>query len=341
MSRFYEIEPNLQNYWRAVILFGRNSASYKFALAKALYDLKDFQSDIISIADLAPHFSKHITEHLAISDKQSTSASSKFLDVCRSFNKGEISQSDLIAATERMGFENVIDAFHNVHGSEINTRFFLDERKTNNGIRLTDDFRFLAETKDFDDLHTETESRWRLVETAWELGLNKNIVNVSHDNAANELYVQCTSHRRVDITSSRSALNGYQKGRCFYCYRNISIIVGSEHLADVDHFFPHKLKECANGKPVDGVANLVLACQSCNRGVEGKFDRIPSIHLLERLHARNEYLIQSHHPLSETLKLQTGLKAEQRQTFLQDAYNCAKLSVIHTWQPKAQGIATF
>lgn len=38
MSEFYEIEPSLENYWRAVILFGRNVASYKFALAKSLYD---------------------------------------------------------------------------------------------------------------------------------------------------------------------------------------------------------------------------------------------------------------------------------------------------------------
>ncbi len=32
MSKFYEIEPNLENYWRSIILFGRNVASYKFAL---------------------------------------------------------------------------------------------------------------------------------------------------------------------------------------------------------------------------------------------------------------------------------------------------------------------
>ena len=41
MSKFYEIEPTLENYWRSILLFGRNVASYKFALAKALYDLKD------------------------------------------------------------------------------------------------------------------------------------------------------------------------------------------------------------------------------------------------------------------------------------------------------------
>ena len=39
MSEFYEIEPSFENYWRSVILFGRNVASYKFALAKSLYNL--------------------------------------------------------------------------------------------------------------------------------------------------------------------------------------------------------------------------------------------------------------------------------------------------------------
>ena len=36
ISVFQEAEPSLESYWRSVILFGRNVASYKFALAKSL-----------------------------------------------------------------------------------------------------------------------------------------------------------------------------------------------------------------------------------------------------------------------------------------------------------------
>lgn len=32
---FVDVEPTLENYWRAIILFGKNTASYKFALAKS------------------------------------------------------------------------------------------------------------------------------------------------------------------------------------------------------------------------------------------------------------------------------------------------------------------
>ena len=170
-TRFYEIEPTLENYWRAVILFGKNVASYKFALAKALYDLRKSPSEIIRLDELAPLFADHIVSHLKQCDKQITSKSSIFLESCRQYSKGEISRELLIQDTVRTGFNNVIDAFHNVHGNELDKRFFLDERKTSGGIRLTEDFYRLAEVQTFKDLNFETEARWRLVETAWELNL--------------------------------------------------------------------------------------------------------------------------------------------------------------------------
>lgn len=272
---------------------------------------------------------------------QITSSQSRFLDTCRQYSKGEISRERLIEDTARQGFNNVIDAFHNVHGNELSKRFFLDERKTSGGIRLTEDFYRLAETQVFSDLNSETEARWRLVETAWELNLPRQVVQITYDENDQILHTLTKQNRRINITSSRDALNGYQKGRCFYCYRDVSLDAFSSELADVDHFFPYKLSFCASGKPIDGVANLVLACKECNRGSYGKFDRLPSIDLLERLSQRNEYLIKSHHPLRETLMLQTGLSEKDRQSFLQNAYDCASTHLIMKWAPKPCGISTF
>jgi hypothetical protein len=39
MSVFEEEHPSLESYWRSVVLFGNNVASYKFALAKTLVGL--------------------------------------------------------------------------------------------------------------------------------------------------------------------------------------------------------------------------------------------------------------------------------------------------------------
>ncbi len=337
---FYEITPALENYWRAIILFGRNTASYKFALAKSLYDVNP-SSELIKLNELAYHFSKHLTEHLSHSEKQGTFTNSNFINYCLAFNRKEISEAELIEQTVRLGFQNVIDAFHNVHGSEVPHRFFIDERRENAGIRLTDDFFKLRESGVFKDLISETEARWRLVETAWNLKISARVLKIDYNLGNKLLEAVPASSGRIAVTSARDALNGYQKGKCFYCYKNIMINDEGLGSVDVDHFFPHKLKYCSENKPIDGVANLVLSCQECNRGESGKFDKIPTLNLLERLHRRNEYLIQSYHPLRETIMAQTGFTEKDRVFFLQNVYNCASVTIMSKWQPKPCGSPTF
>ena len=216
---------------------------------------------------------------------------------------------------------------------EIEKKFFLDERKTSKGIRLTDDLFSLFETSQFSSLSGEVEARWRLVETAWELNISKRLIAVDFDPISADLFVNKIGGR-VDITSSRDALNGYQKGKCFHCFSDISISPNHADLADVDHFFPWKLKEHGVAHPVDGVWNLVLACKGCNRGRGGKSARVPSIKLLYRLKKRNDFLINSHHPLRETLIAQTGGSEAVRKSFLQKTYNEAKAILIHEWDPE-------
>ena len=332
-DEFLQYSPTLDNYWRSIILFGRNVASYKFALAKSLLEFRERGNDLITLEELAEPFSRNLCSHLAAAPKQATSPSSKFLNTCKSFNEGEIYGSQLIEATSKLGFVNVIDAFHIVNQGEIEKKFFLDERKTSKGIRLTDDLFSLFETSQFSSLSGEVEARWRLVETAWELNISKRLIAVDFDPISADLFVNKIGGR-VDITSSRDALNGYQKGKCFHCFSDISISPNHADLADVDHFFPWKLKEHGVAHPVDGVWNLVLACKECNRGRGGKSARVPSIKLLYRLKKRNDFLINSHHRLRETLIALTGGSEAVRKSFLQKTYNEAKAILIHEWDPE-------
>jgi hypothetical protein len=240
MPDFLSGKRGLDTYWRAVILFGRNVASYKFALAKSLIELAADKTTFISLEELAAPFSKHIVEHLRIVPKQATSPSSRFLEVCRKFNAGEIDRDKLIGQTASLVFNNVIDAFHIVNRGEIPVRFFTDERNGSRpGIRLTDDLFRLAEDGQFQNLPHETEARWRLVETAWELGLPRGVV-VGVEEDGQKLFT-VRPGRRISITRSRDALNGYQKGKCFYCFSDVTIDPDAERLADVDHFFPRVL----------------------------------------------------------------------------------------------------
>ncbi|WP_368873492.1 HNH endonuclease [Shewanella algae] len=335
---FYQVDPSLENYWRSIILFGRNVASYKFALAKSILELNKSQDDLVTLEQLAEPFSRHICDHLKHSPKQITSSSSKFIDACNQFNRGEIDSDTLIGLTVKLGFNNVIDAFHIVNNGEIDKRFFLDERKGAKGIRLTSNFFELAEGGQFGSFQQETEARWRLVEEAWRMGVSRNLIAVEYDDDLKTLFTP-DQERRVNITSCRDSLNGYQKGHCFYCHGPISINSGSPLLADVDHFFPWVLKDDISN--VNGVWNLVLACKDCNRGESGKFAKVPNLQLLERLHKRNEYFINSHLPLRETLIQQTGKNEQLRKSFLQTQYTLARQTAIHEWQPIIRGAITF
>ena len=134
MPRFVETRPKNETLWRSIILFGRNVASYKFALGKALLEIADREHTFIKLEDLAEPFARHLIEHLRNNEKQGTFSSSKFLDACKNYDKKQISKDELIATTVSLGFNNVIDAFHVVGKAEVPKRFFIDERKEKKGI---------------------------------------------------------------------------------------------------------------------------------------------------------------------------------------------------------------
>lgn len=337
---YQQENPSEESYWRSIILFGANVASYKFALSKSLLELIPSGKSVISLEELAEPYAKHICEHIANAPKQATSSSSKFLTACSDFNSGVISKTELINKTVQLGFNNVIDAFHNVNGGEVPVRFY--EKDYHSGAKkivFTDDIFKLQDMAFFENLTSETEARWRLVETAWELGVSRNLLNVKYDSGEELLFVD-DSLKRKNVTSARDALNGYQKGKCFYCFDDIAVDMGDDNGCDVDHFFPHTLQKYVLFTDLNGVWNLVLACKDCNRGENGKFARLPDRKYLERLAKRNEFLISSHHPLRETLMQQTGNTVEERRAFMNKIYNMASV-LGTTWTAEQKGAELF
>jgi hypothetical protein len=104
MIKFQINDPSLESQWSALILFGKNSATYKFAFAKSLLELVNKETTKISLTELSQPFSKNIIEHLKENDKQGNSKSSSFLNVCRSHIKGEISDAELWSKTEKLDY---------------------------------------------------------------------------------------------------------------------------------------------------------------------------------------------------------------------------------------------
>ena len=269
---FIDKNPSIDIFWRSAILLGRNTASYKFSLAKSLLELPK-KTNFIELNDLAVPFAKNICDHLKENDRQATGATNTFLDACLRFNKSEISEDELVGATRKHGFRYVLDAFHNVGRTVIPT-FFEESQGVQKGLILTDNFYKLLESEQSPNLIFEAESRWRLWETAISLKINPSLLDINYDSEGEVLFILNNRTQRVDVTSSRDALSGYQEGKCFYCFREIRIEPGLSNSCDVDHFFPFMLSQ-HNVPNVNQVWNLVLTCIDCNRGTGGKFQRIP------------------------------------------------------------------
>jgi 5-methylcytosine-specific restriction endonuclease McrA len=217
-------------------------------------------------------------------------------------------------------------------------KFFDDARREKRGIVLLDNFYKLLRSHQQENLKLEVNSRWRLWETAISLNINPRLMEVNSDPSTNVLFIVNDKLRRVDVTSSREALNGYQKGKCFYCPQDIMIEPGHPTSCDVDHFFPDLLKGFGFSN-LDQVWNLVLSCKDCNRGEQGKFERIPDLSFLNRLHKRNNFYVESHHPLKETIINQTGETEANRRAFLQSFFDHAVATIPSKWKPREQGEA--
>jgi len=336
MLPFRDAAPTPAGDWRHIIRFGRNVASYKFALGRVLLNLAAQQQTFVRLEDLSVPYATSICEHLVAEDRQSTSAQSRFLDACRSHNRGELDAAQLADVTVRLGFNNVIDAFHIGRGGQpTQTHFFIDERASRHGITLTDDLLNLANGLQAQVLPLEVDARWNLVQTSWGLGLGTRLVSfeITPDEHAVDLYAPFRLCR-APITGVRDALSGYQDGRCAYCGTPFTAI-GTSRVA-VDHVLPFVLMSRGwHDGDLHQIWNLVLACDGCN---SEKRDRPPAAEWMPWLYQRGEHPIASHRPLRETLISQLGPDAARRHETLRRRHAAATEVLNSSWKaPNSAG----
>ena len=137
-----------------------------------------YQQTFVPLPELAVPYAAALCEHLQVEDRQSTAPQSRFLDACRSRNRGDLEAAQLAEATVRLGFANVIDAFHVSRGGQpTQTRFFVDERASRHGITLTDHLLELANGQQAKVLPLEVDARWNLVQLSWGLRLGTPLVS--------------------------------------------------------------------------------------------------------------------------------------------------------------------
>jgi len=320
---------------RTILLFGRNVSTYKFALADTL--LQSPANSSLSYKDLRDSFLKSLYKHYIINPNQYQAGSNS---ITRAFDQFSLDNDwdKVVPIAEKNIYNNVFDAFHNVGGSSIKKEHILFEHdQDNRQIILTDKLHQIIETSDIAiQLTKENQSRWAVVEEAWKNKLSPNLL--VYDNDKN-IYSVVQGQKRVNLRSAVDVLIPYQHGRCFYCNKKLNVNAKSSEndFPDVDHVIPFSAfnNQIFTDKINSNVIwNLVIACQECNRGNNGKFNTPPDKYYFEKLINRNILFTQEHkHSLKNTILMSLGASNHQQVRQKMSIFQ-SYINLINGWKPR-------
>lgn len=300
-----------RDYWRAIVLYGQNVATYKVALASCLIEFAEQGKTHVSMVELAAAFFHRYQQRLVSGKPQQTNPQrrTRLERVVQAYNAGQLTETQAIERVARQGFSDVVPRFHTVNGSPVPVPFY---EATPSGLILADCL--LSTFAGFTDplLRAEVSSRWDLLEAAFEMRLPVEVLGTDE-----HMIYRSNGYDRVNITGTHPVLNGYQNGLCFYCHD----LLGDEPI-HVDHVIPRSFLYH------DEIWNLVLAHDECNLA---KGARLPARHHLAALVTRNEYFIASNHPIKKHLIAQMGVTPAKRVAFINSTYSAARTALIHVW----------
>jgi len=318
---------------RTIVLFGNNVSTYKFALTNALLNRR--ASSEVKFADLRDDFVRELYNHYCKCPDQWVACKNSLTDAFDSY-KIDSDWGKLIAIAEKNIYNNVFDAFHNVGGSTIQEKDILFEKDgKSKKIIITDNLNSILENEELKAIiKTENQSRWNVVEEAWKNKLSPNLLEYIDG----EFISISNTNERVNLRSAVSILFPYQKGKCFYCNKQMRIEATKEedNFPDVDHFLPHSYATRIEllGANINGVWNLVISCKECNRGSQGKFNAPADKTYFEKLLRRNLFFTEEHkHSLKNSVLLSLGVKTTFELTSKMNLLY-KNTEIVVGWKPK-------
>ncbi|WP_151771270.1 HNH endonuclease [Streptomyces abyssomicinicus] len=308
-QEFYAGDTSPRASWRLAVLMGANSRTYKFALGDALLDAARQGRDAVPLKDLAAAYGIAMARHLAEAPQapHATHLGERdFLTVAEQESAATLAAGrpteKLVAAAERSMPAMVMRKFHNLRGSDTVPHTFYELLGTgrHRTVRLSSHLLRLARSEQAALLSAELGARWSIVETSFASGVGRSLVEegMAHDLETLKLTDKL---RRRSVTGLVEATIGFQHGRCQICGE----VIGPDEPIAVDHVFPFALMQRYRsvgawcGPDLDALWNLAPAHAACNGT---KSDRLPLPAELDRLAARNEAIMQSPHPLRQTLR---------------------------------------
>jgi hypothetical protein len=277
------------DYWKAIVLYGLNQATYKIALGKTLLELTSQNQSSIEWHTLSESFLDNYIERIGKNPtpQQSNPSRKTVLErIVTQLNLGVIDKEEAILRVSLEGLNDVIPRFQTIgnNTSLVANRFY----QFNHGkkLYLNDSLFKISETHRV-ELLDELDTRWSLLEGAFKITQG----DFKLTNDIREIYL-LDGYKRTNLTNNIPFLTGYQGNTCFYCGEAIS-----NDDIHVDHVLPRQVLQH------DEIWNLVLSHSVCNLN---KDDSLVGKHYLEKLMFRNENIMGSNHPWKKKISDSIG-----------------------------------
>ena len=310
--------PTPTDYWRALILYGKNQSTYKIALGRLLLHYASANNDRIDMDIVASDFFDQYFERCKSGKPQlAWKGRSTYVEQqIHEINVGKKKKEGSLEFIKENALKNMVFRHFNVLNNNPIKEPFFSLSEDSRYLIIHPNLLSLADNKEQPViLHNELSSRWDLLEHAFEQTNNADTLDVDE-------YLKhiLTKVQRSNLTNLIPTLNGYQQNRCFYC---------GEELYDihVDHVIPRQ------ALLHDEIWNLVLAHGMCNLD---KQDYLPPPRYIDNLIERNEFLIKSLHPIKDTLIRQLGNSPAQRKSKIIKEYQYAKGKIGREWPRKGR-----
>jgi hypothetical protein len=298
------------DYWKAIVLYGLNTATYKMALAHCLLDFAKDGQGTVDWIDLSAAFYLQYRNRLnenPMPQQGMAGRLTKLERIVRQETQGHVTHDEAIEKVAIEGFEDVVPRFQTIgRNAKLAGGKFYDY-DFGKQIMLKDSLLELGETS-LAELKTEIDARWNLLEGAFSINQSQQDYQLAND--VRDIYL-ISGYDRMPLTQNIPFLTGYQGNGCFYC---------GEKLGDdihVDHVLPRQVISH------DEVWNLVLSHGHCNAL---KSDKLVGPHYIEKLIARNENIMGSNHPWKRKIETGLGKTPGARTTALRHHYDQVRIA---------------
>ncbi|MBF9236615.1 HNH endonuclease [Hymenobacter sp. BT683] len=277
-------------------------------MGKTLLDLSQANQGVVTWHALSQAYFDNYLARLTLGQampQQSNPARLTIMErIVKEYQLGKLTYAQAVEEVGLRAFHDVIPRFQTIGTNKeiVKDKFY--HADFGRSLILTDNLFRIAEG-DVADLHSQLDSRWGLLEGAFQIAHDHSHLN----NDLRDVYI-VNGYQRTTLTANIPFLEGYQGSTCFYCSEPIA--KGDVH---VDHVLPRQVVHH------DEIWNLVLVHPDCNLS---KSDRLVGEHFVHKLILRNENIMGSNHPWKAKIEKELGSTPTQRAKSLRKHYDAVK-----------------